>query len=151
MWHSEIRFTIGMLPGRLLQDQAARSYHYCGRRFIWVEERCRERPGGLGGEFIHTFTLGPLTFRHQAASRTLDGVFADTIIPKPPFRPVVVRVSRLVSVADGRRLMMPAFRNLHRGTGRVRSRDREVVPAWRAVFLLGRDRLFSFRLSAARR
>ena len=115
-------------------------------------------PQGIGGAVADVVTIGPLTFRHQAEPRAgaepkagaEPGAGAGELCghhhPKAqvPARGAVV--SRPCFVADARRLMLPS---LGAYTGGLDVRDPAIArlfPRGGRVFLLGRERLFSFAM-----
>jgi DNA ligase-associated metallophosphoesterase len=119
-------------------------------RFVWVlGNHDPAGPDGVGGETVAEWVDGPLTFHHEAA-RGAAGEISGHFHPKAqvPARGAVV--SRPCFVADGRRLLMPAFGAY---TGGLDVRDTAIAglfPRGGRIFLLGRERLFSFPLAAAR-
>lgn len=116
-------------------------------RFVWVlGNHDPKPPEGLGGDWTESFASGPITFRHQAERAGL-GEIVGHHHPKATVQARAGTVSRPCFVFDGRRLMMPAFGAY---TGGLDVRDpaiRRLFPRGGRVFLLGRDRLFSFDLS----
>jgi len=119
-------------------------------RFIWVQgNHDPSPPSGVGGEWVEAFTTTNLVFRHQAI------VSADVEIcghhhPKASVPARGGSVSRPCFVTDAQRLMMPAFGSY---TGGLDVRDPAIArlfPRGGRVFLLGRDRLFSFALGTLR-
>ena len=116
-------------------------------RFVWVQgNHDPAPPDGLGGEWIETFTAGPMVFRHQAIVAADPGEVVGHHHPKATIQARTGPVSRPCFVFDGRRLMMPAFGAY---TGGLDVRDpaiNRLFPRGGRVFLLGKDRLFSFQL-----
>jgi len=100
-------------------------------------------PEGLPGLAVHQLAIGGLVFRHQAepgAAGEISGHFH----PKASIPARGVVVSRPCFVADARRLMLPA---LGAYTGGLDVHDPAIAglfPRGGRVFLLGRERLFSF-------
>ncbi len=89
----------------------------------------------------------PLTFRHVPRGRT--GEISGHLHPKAAVTMRGAWVARACFVADSRRLLLPAFGAY---TGGLDVRDpaiRGLFPRGARVFLLGKDRLFSFPLAAA--
>ena len=87
-----------------------------------------------------------MVFRHEAIASADRGRSSATITRRPPFRRAPGTVSRPCFVFDGRRLMMPAFGAY---TGGLDVRDpaiNRLFPRGGRVFLLGKDRLFSFEI-----
>jgi DNA ligase-associated metallophosphoesterase len=116
-------------------------------RFVWVQgNHDPTPPSGLGGDWVETHTAGPLVFRHQAIGRTDPGEVVGHHHPKATIQARTGAVSRPCFVFDGRRLMMPAFGAY---TGGLDVRDPAIdrlFPRGGRVFLLGKDRLFSFEI-----
>jgi DNA ligase-associated metallophosphoesterase len=118
-------------------------------RFIWVQGNHDPKPqDGLGGEWVETHTEGAMVFRHQAIATADPGEIVGHHHPKATIEARTGPVSRPCFVFDGRRLMMPAFGAY---TGGLDVRDpaiRMLFPRGGRVFLLGKDRLFSFQLGS---
>jgi metallophosphoesterase superfamily enzyme len=120
-------------------------------RFIWVQgNHDPTPPNGLGGEWVETHTAGAMVFRHQAiGSADPNGAPGEIVGHHHPKAAIEARsgtVSRPCFVFDGLRLMMPAFGAY---TGGLDVRDpaiRRLFPTGGRVFLLGKDRLFSFEI-----
>ncbi len=134
--------------GRLPVAQAGRLREIAGSlRFVWV--RGNHDPGpvaGLGGESLEVFAAGPFAFRHQARPGSGAGEVCGHHHPKAAIPARGGQVSRPCFVADGRRLMLPAFGAY---TGGLDVRDPAIArlfPRGARVFLLGRERLFSFAI-----
>jgi hypothetical protein len=116
-------------------------------RFIWVQgNHDPTPPDGLGGIWVETHTAGPMVFRHEAISTADPGEIVGHHHPKATIPARAGSVSRPCFVFDGRRLMMPAFGAY---TGGLDVRDpaiNRLFPRGGRVFLLGKDRLFSFEI-----
>jgi DNA ligase-associated metallophosphoesterase len=116
-------------------------------RFVWVQgNHDPTPPDGLGGEWVETFSTGPMIFRHQAIAQADAGEIVGHHHPKATVEARTGSVSRPCFVFDGRRLMMPAFGAY---TGGLDVRDpaiNRLFPRGGRVFLLGKDRLFSFEI-----
>jgi DNA ligase-associated metallophosphoesterase len=116
-------------------------------RFIWVQgNHDPAPPEGLGGEWVETFSNGPMVFRHQAIATAVAGEVVGHHHPKATIPARTGSVSRPCFVFDGSRLMMPAFGAY---TGGLDVRDpaiNRLFPRGGRVFLLGKDRLFSFEI-----
>ena len=98
---------------------------------------------------METFTTTTLIFRHQAVAEA-DGEICGHHHPKAAIPARGGSVSRPCFVADSRRLMMPAFGAY---TGGLDVRDAAIArlfPRGGRVFLLGKERLFSFALGTLR-
>ena len=115
--------------------------------FIWVlGNHDPAPPDGIPGTPAAELRAGPLLFRHQATPGPAPGEICGHHHPKAhiPTRGTVV--TRPCFVTDGSRLMLPA---LGAYTGGLDVRDPAIAslfPRGGRVFLLGRDRLFSFAL-----
>jgi len=115
--------------------------------FVWVlGNHDPAPPEGIEGTSVVEWRGGPLLFRHQAIAGPVRGEICGHHHPKAhiPTRGTVV--TRPCFVTDGRRLMLPA---LGAYTGGLDVRDPAIAglfPRGGRVFLLGRDRLFSFAL-----
>jgi metallophosphoesterase superfamily enzyme len=121
-------------------------------RFVWVlGNHDPAPPEGVGGETAEAFAAGALTFRHQAVADADPGEIVGHHHPKALVPARGGPVSRPCFVADARRVMMPAFGAY---TGGLDVRDPAIArlfPRGGRVFLLGKDRLFSFAMGAGRR
>ncbi len=121
-------------------------------RFIWVlGNHDPAPPAGLGGESVPVFETTTLIFRHHAIARAETGEISGHFHPKAAVPARGGSVSRPCFVADARRLMLPAFGAY---TGGLDVRDPAIArlfPRGARVFLLGKERLFSFTLGALRR
>lgn len=116
-------------------------------RFVWVQgNHDPTPPAGLGGDWVKTFAAGPMLFRHEAVAMADPGEVVGHHHPKATIPARSGSVSRPCFVFDGRRLMMPAFGAY---TGGLDVRDpaiHRLFPRGGRVFLLGKDRLFSFEI-----
>jgi DNA ligase-associated metallophosphoesterase len=116
-------------------------------RFIWVQgNHDPTPPAGLGGEWVEAFAAGPVVFRHQAVTVAEPAEIVGHHHPKATVQARSGLVSRPCFVFDGKRLMMPAFGAY---TGGLDVRDpaiNRLFPRGGRVFLLGKDRLFSFEI-----
>jgi DNA ligase-associated metallophosphoesterase len=119
-------------------------------RFIWVQgNHDPVPPSGVGGEWVETYVTASLVFRHQATAGA-QGEISGHHHPKAAVPARGGSVSRPCFVSDSRRLMMPAFGAY---TGGLDVRDPAIArlfPRGGHVFLLGRERLFSFALGTLR-
>jgi hypothetical protein len=123
-------------------------------RFVWVLGNHDAAPRGaeaLGGAWVAEYTLGPLLFRHQAQAGAAPGEVCGHHHPKARVPARGGTVSRPCFVADGRRLMLPAFGAYTGGLDVADPAIARLFPRGGRAFLLGRDRLFSFALGAASR
>jgi uncharacterized protein len=116
-------------------------------RFVWVQgNHDPAPPRGLGGTWVETHRVGPMVFRHEAVASADAGEVVGHHHPKATVAARTGTVSRPCFVFDGRRLMMPAFGAY---TGGLDVRDpaiNRLFPRGGRVFLLGKDRLFSFEI-----
>jgi hypothetical protein len=118
--------------------------------FVWVRGNHDPAPAeGIGGVSAAEWRAGPLVFRHEAAAGAT-GEISGHFHPKAQVPVRGTSVSRACFVADGRRVMLPA---LGAYTGGLDVRDPAIArlfPRGGRVFLLGRERLFSFAYGAVR-
>jgi hypothetical protein len=130
-------------PGELARLKAITQAH----RFIWVQgNHDPAPPRGVGGEWMEAFASTTLVFRHQAAAGATAGEICGHHHPKAAVPAHGASIIRPCFVADARRLMMPAFGAY---TGGLDVRDPAIArlfPRGGRVFLLGKERLFSFAL-----
>jgi DNA ligase-associated metallophosphoesterase len=138
--------------GRLQPPDQARLAAMAGfAAFVWVlGNHDPTPPDGIAGAAAAEWRAGPLLFRHEAIAGPAQGEICGHHHPKAhiPARGTVV--TRPCFVCDGRRLMLPA---LGAYTGGLDVRDPAIAglfPRGGRVFLLGRDRLFSFALPSRR-
>jgi metallophosphoesterase superfamily enzyme len=114
-------------------------------RFVWVlGNHDPAPPEGLAGACVADYAAGPMMFRHQALAAADPGEVVGHHHPKATIQARSGTVSRPCFVADSRRLMMPAFGAY---TGGLDVRDPAIArlfPRGGRVFLLGKERLFSF-------
>ena len=120
-------------------------------RFVWVlGNHDPTPPDGIAGEAVAEWRSGPLRFVHQGRPGGDGGELCGHHHPKASVPARGGTVSRPCFVADGRRLMLPA---LGAYTGGLDVRDPAIAalfPRGGRVFLLGRERLFSFAYAATR-
>lgn len=114
-------------------------------RVVWVRgNHDPSPPEGLGGSWVAEHAVGPVVFRHEA-----DGTLGEIVGHHHPKATIPARtgtVSRPCFVFGGGRLMMPAFGAY---TGGLDVRDPAIsrfFPRGGRVFLLGKERLFSFEI-----
>jgi DNA ligase-associated metallophosphoesterase len=134
-------------PARLAAAEIARLRGITASlRVIWVQgNHDPGPPDGLGGEWVESYISGPLSFRHQARSGAV-GEICGHFHPKAAIPARGTQVSRACFVADSRRIMLPAFGAYAGGLDVSESAIARLFPRGGRVFLLGRDRLFSFGL-----
>jgi DNA ligase-associated metallophosphoesterase len=120
-------------------------------RFIWIQgnhDPCA--PDGVGGDFVAEFATGCLSFRH-AATAPASGEISGHYHPKASIQARPGSVSRPCFVTDSHRIVLPAFGAY---TGGLDVRDPALIrffPRGGRIFLLGKERLFSFPLATSSR
>jgi uncharacterized protein len=134
----------------IAHDRARLQAMAAAHRFVWVLGNHDPAPTDLAGMAVTECAIGPLLFRHQAAAKADPGEISGHFHPKAsvPTRGTVV--SRPCFVADARRMILPAIGAY---TGGLDVRDAAIAalfPRGGRVFLLGRERLFSFPFAAQR-
>jgi DNA ligase-associated metallophosphoesterase len=97
-------------PGRLADsDRATLRGLQRGRDWVWIAGNHDPDPAeGIGGRFLTTLKLGPVTFRHQPAGNAV-GEIAGHLHPIARVSRRGRAVSRRCFAGDGTRLVMPAF------------------------------------------
>ncbi len=137
-------------PGRLAAADAARlAVLTRAARFVWVLGNHDPRPPeGIEGESVAVWPAGPLLFRHEARADAGPGEVCGHHHPKASIPARGCTVSRPCFVTDGARLMMPAFGAYTGGLDVAAPAIARLFPRGGRAFLLGRDRLFSFALTA---
>lgn len=114
-------------------------------RFVWVlGNHDPAPPDGLGGDAVAHFPVGPILFRHQAVAREAAPEIVGHHHPKAHVAARGGTICRPCFVVGPKRLMLPA---LGAYTGGLDVRDAAIAtlfPRGGRVFLLGKDRLFSF-------
>lgn len=120
-------------------------------RFIWVLGNHDPTPSdGLGGTYVTEFAIHPLTFRHEASSRAAAGEIVGHHHPKAAVPSRGTTISRPCFVVDARRVMMPALGAYTGGLDVSDPAIARLFPRGGRVFLLGKERLFSFALGPSR-
>jgi DNA ligase-associated metallophosphoesterase len=115
-------------------------------RFIWVQgNHDPEPPDGLGGEAMEHFAAGPLVFRHQAEAAA-SGEVSGHHHPKAAIPARGTSVTRPCFVTDARRVVMPAFGAYTGGMDVREPGIARLFPRGARIFLLGRERLYSFAI-----
>jgi uncharacterized protein len=121
-------------------------------RFIWVQgNHDPSPPEGIGGEWVETLETNSLLFRHVAVEGATAGEISGHYHPKATTPARGGSITRACFVADARRIVLPAFGSY---TGGLDVRDLAITrlfPRGGRIFLLGKERLFSFALPEARR
>jgi DNA ligase-associated metallophosphoesterase len=120
-------------------------------QFIWVlGNHDPQPPEGLPGAAVAEHRQGSLVFRHEAQEGRVMGEISGHFHPKASIAVRGAQVTRPCFVADGYRLMLPAIGAY---TGGLDVRDpaiSAVFPRGGRVFLLGRERLYSFPIGPSR-
>jgi len=133
------------------QDLARLHLMAAAHRFVWVlGNHDPAPPEGIAGTSVPELRLGPLRFLHQTRPGPALGEISGHHHPKAQVQTRGAVVSRPCFVFDSRRLMLPA---LGAYTGGLDVRDPAIAvlfPRGGRVFLLGRERLFSFPYQASR-
>jgi DNA ligase-associated metallophosphoesterase len=123
-------------------------------RFIWVRgNHDPQPPQGVAGEWAEEWAHGALLFRHQGTPGAPTKGSAEICGHHHPKATVPARggcVTRACFVTDGRRLMLPAFGAYTGGLDVRNPAIAGLFPRGGRVFLLGRERLFSFALGQIR-
>lgn len=121
-------------------------------RFIWVlGNHDPAPPQGLPGEAVEEFSHGPLVFRHQAREGRVMGEISGHFHPKASVAVRGTQVTRPCFMADGYRMMLPAIGAY---TGGLDVQDPAIsafFPRGGRVFLLGKERLYSFPIGPSRK
>ncbi|MBV9735321.1 MAG: ligase-associated DNA damage response endonuclease PdeM [Acidisphaera sp.] len=137
--------------GRLAPGEASRlAAMTASAHFIWVlGNHDPSPPEGVAGEPVLEYRLGGITFRHIGKA----GVAGEICGHHHPKAMVPARgcaVSRPCFVADSQRVMLPAFGAYAGGLDVRHPAIAALFPRGGRVFLLGRERLFSFSLGQTR-
>jgi DNA ligase-associated metallophosphoesterase len=120
-------------------------------RFIWVlGNHDPAPPDGIGGEAVAELRLGRLRFCHESRPGPAAGELCGHHHPKARVAARGGAICRPCFVLDGRRLMLPAFGAYTGGLDVGDPAIAALFPRGGRVFLLGRDRLFSFPYAAQR-
>jgi DNA ligase-associated metallophosphoesterase len=104
-------------------------------------------PFGLPGRAVPELHEGPLVFRHIPAGAAM-GEIAGHLHPKMAVPTRAGGILRPCFVADGRRLLMPAFGAYAGGLEASDPAIAALFPHGGRAFLLGRERLYAFPLPA---
>ena len=144
---------------RLPAAQAARIRAMtAASRFVWVLGNHDPVPAeALGGEWVDEFAAGNIIFRHQAHPREPGARYNAMTVGEicghhHPKAAIAIRggvQTRPCFVADPHRLMLPAFGAYTGGLNVTHPEILRLFPRGGRVFLLGRERLFSFPLARA--
>lgn len=129
------------------QDQARLSAMAGWTKFTWVlGNHDPTPPDGIAGEVTAALDLGPFTFRHEAEPKAGAGELCGHHHPKAQIPTKGAMVTRPCFVADARRLMLPSLGAFTGGLDVRHPAIAALFPRGGRVFLLGRDRLFSFAM-----
>jgi DNA ligase-associated metallophosphoesterase len=119
-------------------------------RFIWVLGNHDPHPAaGIGGEWVAEFATHPLVFRHRAQPAA-NGEISGHWHPKAAAPARGGSVSRPCFIVDSRRIVMPAFGAYTGGLDVGHAAITRLFPRGARLFLLGKDRLFSFPIGSTR-
>ena len=137
---------------RLQAPDLARLTHLCSEtEFVWVlGNHDPVAPEGLPGIAVDEHRVGPLVLRHQAQAGRVMGEISGHFHPKATIPVRGTSVCRPCFIADGYRMMLPAIGAY---TGGLDVRDAAIgthFPRGGRVFLLGRERLYSFPIAPSR-
>ena len=135
-------FHDGNAVGRLAAgDAAALRRLMDGRTWVWISgNHDADTAAALGGAVHDELVLGPLVFRHAAAT-SAHGEVSGHYHPKATIAGRGRRVSAPCFVADGRRLILPAFGAYTGGLDVHDPAIRGLLDRRFVVHLLGRGRL----------
>ena len=138
--------------GRLHPHDLARLHLFgAAHRFVWVlGNHDPAPPDNIAGMAVTELCVGPLRFLHQTLPGPAAGEISGHHHPKAQVQTRAAVVSRPCFVFDSRRLMLPAFGAYTGGLDVRNPAIAGLFPRGGRVFLLGRDRLFSFPYAATR-
>lgn len=120
-------------------------------RFIWVEgNHDPSPPEGIGGEWVEIFETNSLLFRHKAVEDAAPGEISGHYHPRATAPARGGSITRACFIADTRRIVLPAFGSYAGGLDVRDPAFTRLFPRGGRIFLLGKDRLFSFGLPEAR-
>ncbi len=118
--------------------------------WVWVlGNHDPQPPAGLPGTAATAWTMGPLTFRHEARSGAV-GELCGHHHPKAAIATRAGVVTRPCFVTDPRRVMLPAMGAYTGGLDAAHPAIARLFPRGGRAFLLGEGRLFSFTLAQLR-
>jgi DNA ligase-associated metallophosphoesterase len=123
-----------------------------GIEMVWVlGNHDPEPPAGLPGTAAVELADGPLRFRHQAApGRVPPGELSGHFHPKSTMPTRLGGITRPCFIADGWRVMLPAFGAYAGGLDVADPAIAGHFPRGGRVFLLGLERLYSQPVAAVR-
>jgi uncharacterized protein len=139
-------------PARLAAADRARLAALTAQAdFVWVHgNHDPAPPDGVAGQALPEWSRGGIVFRHIAEARAA-GEVSGHFHPKARVVTRAGEVVRACFVADGRKILLPAFGAY---TGGLDVRSPAIAahfPRGGRVFLLGESRLFSFPLVQTQR
>lgn len=125
--------------GRMAVADAARLAELERRaKFLWVA-------GNHDGGPVEELTIGPVRFRHIALPGWKGAEISGHYHPKARVPAAGTSISRPCFATDGARLILPALGAYAGGLELGNQAYRPLFPRGGRAFLLGRERLFSFR------
>ena len=142
--------------GRMLPGAAARlSALAASTRIVWLHgNHDPASQDGIAGESAPEWRQGPLVFRHGASAAASvpagTGEISGHWHPKASIPSRAGHVTRPCFVADRRRIVLPAFGAYTGGLDVGHPAIAALFPRGGRVFLLGRERLFSFAIGPLR-
>jgi len=117
--------------------------------WIWITGNHDPNPDPLwGGRAVADMVLGPLIFRHEAASIPTGGEISGHFHPKARVRLRGRSVSGQCFVTDGNRLVMPSFGAFTGGLDVTAPEIRGLFQGRFEILFLGTERLYRFPRSA---
>jgi DNA ligase-associated metallophosphoesterase len=131
---------------RMHATDRATLMHLLGNRLVtWVlGNHDPVAPTGLPGEAVEEWRDGPFVFRHIGmAGKEAGFEFSGHFHPKASLPTRCGPVTRPCFLADGRRVMLPAFGAYTGGLDITAQPIAALFPRGGRAFLLGRDRLYS--------
>ena len=136
---------------RLAPADAARIGALTGEaEFVWVlGNHDPKPPDGIGGRFADEHRADPIVFRHQGKRGAANEICGHHH-PKAAAPARGGHITRPCFVFGSERLMLPAFGAYTGGLDVTHPAIMALFPRGGRLFLLGRERLFSFALGGAR-
>jgi DNA ligase-associated metallophosphoesterase len=141
-------FHDGAAPARLgPEDRRLLAALVDAHDWVWVAgNHDRTLSAGLDGR-VHAgdLALGPLVFRHEAAAIAAPGEVSGHYHPKASIATRAGTVTGRCFLADGRRLLLPAFGALAGGLDAFAPPIARLFPAGFDLYVIGRRRVVPFR------
>jgi DNA ligase-associated metallophosphoesterase len=132
-------------------DQARLSALAQATDFVWVlGNHDPVAPADLPGESTAEYRLGRLTFRHQGATGKVMGELSGHFHPKAQIAVRGSSICRPCFVTDGYRIMLPSIGAYTGGLEVGHPAIAGLFPRGGRVFLVGKERLYSFPFAASR-